>query len=36
MIRQQEILEHLKSCLEYARTEYEAVYGKVNTLGQNI
>ena len=36
MLSQQEILEHLKSCLEYARTEYEAVYGKVNTLGQNI
>ena len=36
MIRQQEILEHLKSCLEYARTEYEAVYGKVSSLGQNI
>ena len=36
MKRQEAILEHLKNCLEEAKTEYENVYGKVHTLGQNI
>ena len=36
MKRQEAILEHLKNCLEEAKTAYENVYGKVHTLGQNI
>ena len=36
MKRQEAILEHLKNCLEEAKKEYENVYGKVHTLGQNI
>ena len=36
MDRQLKILEHLKDCLDEAKTEYQGLYNQVHTLGQNI
>lgn len=36
MERQLKIMGHLKSCLDGAKTDYQAVYEKVHTLGRNL